>query len=176
MLFFQNLEKQLMTTKSQSAQAPDKNELVTAQEQTVLEQIARGDAPYSQRAMALLALNDGSTQDQAAEKTGLSAGQVKYWAAKFRKQRLDIFPNDSQDTQDTQDGKESQAEVVAESKPRTEKVDSAKMKSKDKKAKKGKKRKKKDKKSEKAKTGKKDKQNKKSKKTKKKSKKGKKSK
>jgi hypothetical protein len=50
------------------------------------------EGPHSQRALALLALDGGATQAQAAEKAGLSPGQVKYWIAKFRKQRLGIFP------------------------------------------------------------------------------------
>ena len=55
-----------MTT--QSEQAPDKIELVTAQEQLVLEKIARGYASHSQLAIALSVLNEGSTHGQATEK------------------------------------------------------------------------------------------------------------
>lgn len=148
-----------------------KRELITTQERDTLEQIAKGEAPHSQRAMALLAINTGKTQEQAAEKTGLSAGQVKYWTAKFRKQRLGIFPNDLQDKQDTKDGEESKTGFTVELKPKTDKVDFAKVKSKDKKDEKGKKEKKKGKKSKKAKKSKKVKKDKKDKKSKKKNKK-----
>jgi len=55
-----------MTT--QSEQAPDKIELVTAQEQLVLEKIARGYGSHSQLAIALSVLNEGSTHGQATEK------------------------------------------------------------------------------------------------------------
>jgi len=133
--------------------------LLTPQEQSICKQITTHDAPHSQRALALLALNEGSTQAQAAEQAGLSAGQVKYWVAKFRKQRLGIFPETLLDALDT------------------EKEDSAEGKTKDTKAKKGKKAKKKIKKAEKeAKKVKKDKKSKKTKKAEKKDRKAKKAK
>lgn len=150
--------------------------LVTTKEQLALEQIAKGKAPHSQRAMALLALHEGNAQTQAAEKAGLSAGQVKYWTAKFRKQRLDIFPND---LQDANGGGENSAGSDVDSKSKAEKLESTEAKTQDAKEKNKKKGKKKGKKSDKGKKGKKDKKDKKSKKSKKKSgkaKKGKKSK
>lgn len=66
--------------------------LLTPNEQTICKQIATRETPHKERALALLALQAGSSQAQAAEKSGLSAGQVKYWSAKFRKQQLGIFP------------------------------------------------------------------------------------
>ena len=66
--------------------------LLTSPEQAICKQIADHEAPHSQRAVALLALNENGTQTQAAEESGLSVGQVKYWVAEFRKKRLDIFP------------------------------------------------------------------------------------
>ena len=146
-------------------------ELVTTKEQLALEKIAKGKAPDNQRAMALLALQQGNTQEQAAEKAGLSAGQVKYWAAKFRKQRLDIFPND---LQDANGGGEISAESDVDPKSQAEKVESTETKIQATKEKKGKKGKKKGKKSDKVKKGKKDKIDNKSKKSKKKSEKAKK--
>ncbi|MCK5738452.1 helix-turn-helix domain-containing protein [bacterium] len=68
--------------------------LLTPQENTICKQIATRETPHRERALALLALQVGSSQAQAAEQSGLSAGQVKYWSAKFRKQRLGIFPEE----------------------------------------------------------------------------------
>jgi len=44
------------------------------------------------RARALLALDEGHTQTQAAAESGLTLGQVRYWLAKFRIERMGIFP------------------------------------------------------------------------------------
>jgi len=43
------------------------------------------------RARALLALDEGHTQTQAAAESGLTLGQVRYWLAKFRRERMRIF-------------------------------------------------------------------------------------
>lgn len=68
--------------------------LLTPQEQVICKQVAaHRQAPHSQRALALLALNENSTQAQAAEQAGLTRGQVKYCVARFRKLRLSIFPD-----------------------------------------------------------------------------------
>ena len=68
------------------------NNLLTSQERAVCEQITNRVAPHSQRALALLALDEKRTQALAAEQAGLSSGQVKYLAAQFRKLRMGIFP------------------------------------------------------------------------------------
>ena len=69
-------------------------QLLSPQECVICQQIASGDAPHSQRAAALLALDEGVTQAAAAEHAGLSRGQLQYWLRKFRQQRLSIFPDD----------------------------------------------------------------------------------
>jgi hypothetical protein len=71
-----------------------RNQLLTSQERAACQQIAAGAAPHSQRATALLVLNEGVTQAEAGQYAGLSRGQVQYWLNKFRQQRLDIFPAD----------------------------------------------------------------------------------
>jgi hypothetical protein len=68
--------------------------LLTQSEQAICRHIAAGDPPNSQRALALLVVNAGSTQSAAAEQAGLSRGQVKYWLSRFRKHRLDVFPSE----------------------------------------------------------------------------------
>lgn len=68
------------------------NHLLTPEERAVCGGLASGETPHSQRAMALLALDEGATQMQAAGQAGLTKGQVRYWLAKFRQERLAIFP------------------------------------------------------------------------------------
>jgi hypothetical protein len=136
-----------MATKLEDEKVISEDNLLTSREQATCEQIAKGEAPHSLRALALLALNEGNTQTQAAEKAGLSTGQVKYWLSRFRKQGLAIFPDDMLD------------ELVAE--VEVEKKVAVKDKPKGKKDKKGKKAKKKTKKAKKDKKGKKGKKSKK---------------
>lgn len=71
------------------------NQLLTSDERAACEGFASGDPPHSQRATALLALDSGATQMQAAGQAGLTKGQVRYWLDKFRQERLAIFPEES---------------------------------------------------------------------------------
>ena len=75
----------------QPSETAEKN-LLSPQERVTCQQYAAGEAPYSQRALALLALDEGASQVEASERSGLSVGQVRYWLPRFKKQRLDIFP------------------------------------------------------------------------------------
>ena len=65
------------------------------QERTKCKDIAATKkSPHSQFAQALLALDAGNTEQQAAKKTGLSLEEVRDCRARFLKQRLDIFPKE----------------------------------------------------------------------------------
>ena len=66
--------------------------LLSAQERDVCLRIAVEDGINSQRATALLAIDDGVTHVEASQRAGLTLGQVKYWLGKFRNVHLDIFP------------------------------------------------------------------------------------
>lgn len=148
--------------------------LLTLKEQALCEQIGSGEAPHNKRALALLALNEGITQARAAEQAGLTIGQVKYWLAKFRKQRLGIFPDILMDELNVvAEGTELEpvTEIEGATEPEMEERGSPADKAKVKKGRKGKKVKKTKKKTGKTK---KDKKKKKTKKTKKKTGKGKK--
>jgi len=57
-----------MTIHPKNEQVPSGSSLLTAQEQAICNQITTRDAPHSQRALALLALTEKSTQAQAAQK------------------------------------------------------------------------------------------------------------
>ena len=122
--------------------------LLEPQERLRCEQIATGEPPHSQRAQALLAVDRGETQAEAGRLSGLSAGQVKYWLGKFRKDRMDIFPSESLKTnqQDTKSVKTSKKGKKKDKKGKKKKSKKKGKKGKKKKAKKSKKRKKKAKK------------------------------
>ncbi len=65
--------------------------LLTVEERVVLEKLALQADSEGKRAAALLALDDGASQADAAEQTGLTKGQVQYMLKKFRAQRLTAF-------------------------------------------------------------------------------------
>ncbi len=80
---------------------------LTTDERSALEVIATGDAPWNQRAKALLALDDGETDEHSAELAGLRVTQVRYWASRFERAGLEAFPD-----QLIQDSTEEAAEGV----------------------------------------------------------------
>lgn len=65
---------------------------VTEAESLVLEALAQAEAPHSQRAQALLAVDAGSTIEQAAKVANLKVTQVRFWIGRFRNGRLTVFP------------------------------------------------------------------------------------
>ena len=140
------MEEWVMTTKEENEHAASESTFLTSEEQAVCQQIAAREAPHSQRASALLALNEGTTQAQAAEQGGLTPGQMKYWLTKFRKQRLGIFPAVLLDEPDKQAEAKVIPEMVVEPEPVTEKGEPIKNKKKTTKGVKGKMAKKKKKK------------------------------
>lgn len=69
--------------------------LMTPDERTACEQIAAaGESPHSLRAQALLILDTGASQEDAATQSGLTPNQVRYWLGRFRNHRLTIFPEE----------------------------------------------------------------------------------
>ena len=68
--------------------------LLEPQEKLILEQIAAGGPPHSQRAQSLLAIDAGVTQKIAALQSGQTVGQVSYWLSKFRREGMGIFPEE----------------------------------------------------------------------------------
>ncbi len=173
-----------MTTKTEVKESSGKEfRSVSSEERAIFNQIASGERPYSQRAQALLAIDGGATQAEAASATGLTKGQVRYWLTKFRRDRTDIFPEEllnqaQQDAESPQSSAEDQPDL-ADAEETVGPVDAAKAQLEDtpqakkKSRKKPKKKAKKAKKSVKKKKQKKDKKVLKGKKSKKKNKKGK---
>jgi len=105
--------------------------LLSAQERVAFRMISTGNDLHGQRALALLAIDEGATQAQAAQQAGLTPGQVKYWLGKFREIRLAIFPDQVLESVG-QDPMGSQPEMAKEPPPAAEKP---KKKGKSKKAK-----------------------------------------
>lgn len=73
--------------------ASNEGRLLSEQERIAFRMISSGNDLHGQRAVALLAIDRGATQLEAAQQAGLSPGQVKYWLEKFRRVRMEIFPD-----------------------------------------------------------------------------------
>jgi len=111
--------------------------LLEPQERLACKQIATEKPPHSQRAQALLAIDQGETQAEAGRLSGLSVGQVKYWLGKFRKDRMNIFPSESPETDpDAKAMKKSKKGKKKKAKKKDKKGKKKKAKKKDKKGKK----------------------------------------
>jgi len=68
--------------------------LLKPHERNVCTDLLSAENPHNQRAQALLALDDGSTQKEAGLRSGLTLGQVRYSLRRFRKMGLEIFPSE----------------------------------------------------------------------------------
>ena len=67
---------------------------MTASEREACKKVVSSvDKPYSQRAKALLVLDAGKSEAEAATQSDLTPGQVKYWSGRFRSRRETIFPD-----------------------------------------------------------------------------------
>ncbi len=147
-------------TKGEQIDEQVAGKLLSLDERGACEQLAGGEAPHNQRALALLAIDEGATQAEAGQRAGLTSGQVKYWLGKFRNEGLTIFPEDlgAQAEPKGETGR-SEKELVEEPKQKTKKTKKSKKTKKAQAAKKGdkpkKKKKKKKKKAKKAKQSKK---------------------
>lgn len=61
---------------------------LTAEETAVLSRLTAGSPPLGFRATAILSLAESGDLGRAAELSGLSTGQVRYWLGRFRSRRL----------------------------------------------------------------------------------------
>ena len=85
------MEMELSTPQSKE-HSKSTGKLLSPEEWVVCKRFTTGEAPHNQRAQALLAIDTGVTQAEAAIQSGLTGEQVRYWLGKFRKDRLSIFP------------------------------------------------------------------------------------
>lgn len=70
----------------------EQDRLLTSAEREALAQWQQTDAGMDgQRAAALLAVDAGQSQAEAAETAGLTTGQLTYFLRKFREERMDAF-------------------------------------------------------------------------------------
>lgn len=65
---------------------------LTIAERTQLTHLATQPSMYGRRAQALLLLESGATQIEAAEHAHMSERRVRHWLAEWRQQRMGIFP------------------------------------------------------------------------------------
>jgi hypothetical protein len=153
------MERYAMTAKTINHENLEKEkQLLSSEERAILSQVATLEAPYSQRAQALLAIDEGTTQAEAGHQAGLTKGQVRYWLGKFRKEGTSIFPAElvnqaqpveeeeaQQELQDVEESTEPVDEATAqqENAPKAKKKGKKESKKKSKKGKKPKKDKKK---------------------------------
>ncbi|MGO8683559.1 MAG: CHAD domain-containing protein [Thermoleophilia bacterium] len=54
--------------------------------------LAQRDDGYGRRALALLAVHHGKSQRQAAAESGISERRVRFWATKYRRVGMTVFP------------------------------------------------------------------------------------
>ncbi|HUT19778.1 MAG TPA: CHAD domain-containing protein [Anaerolineae bacterium] len=73
-------------------QAQGQGQLLTPRQRALCLQVASRPDMYGRRARALLALDDGATQDEAGLQAGLSERRVRYWLAAFRERQLGVLP------------------------------------------------------------------------------------
>lgn len=83
-----------------------RSRLLSYEERDILGEVATKDPPFSQRAQALLAIDEGTTQAAAGQQAGLTQGQLRYWLTKFRKVRIAIFPEELLDQIQRDEGDE----------------------------------------------------------------------
>ncbi|MCK4975455.1 MAG: helix-turn-helix domain-containing protein [Anaerolineales bacterium] len=114
-------------TKGEQKDEQVAGKLLSLDERGACEQLAGGEAPHNQRALALLAIDEGATQAEAGQRAGLTSGQVKYWLGKFRNEGLTIFPEDlgAQAEPKGETGR-SEKELVEEPKQKTKKTKKSK--------------------------------------------------
>jgi CHAD domain-containing protein len=66
--------------------------LLASAERAACLEIARRSDLHGRRARALLALDDGQTQEEAGRRAGMSERRVRFWLAGLRQKRLRVFP------------------------------------------------------------------------------------
>lgn len=101
--------------------------------QKQLHKISDDASVHSNRAKALLLLSEGATQEEAAEQTALSLGQVRHWLGRYRANGIACFPEviEVKSKPDTKPKKsESKKAKKADKKTKVKKTDKKKDKTK----------------------------------------------
>lgn len=80
--------------KQSPPQQPTSASLLTTKEKATCQRLAKLNIDLiSQRAEALLLLDQGHTQTEAAQQTGLTLGQLRYLCSRYRQKKMAIFPD-----------------------------------------------------------------------------------
>lgn len=139
--------------------------LLSNDDKKVCKEISNGEESiHKQRAIALLWIEEGSTQANAAEKSKLSIGQVRYFLKRYKSVGINCFPSEFlNQTDETEEEaivevvntiieEERKEEKIKEKKPNKKKKKSSKKKDKKEEKKKSEKKKSKEKDSKKKKS------------------------
>ncbi len=96
--------------------------LFTPDERAVCEKYADPNGELiNKRAAVLLLLDDGKTQSQACEESGMSLGQLRYALTLFKKNGMSIFPQENNAVQKKEEREEVQKVKSGSKKKKTEK-------------------------------------------------------
>ncbi len=105
------VEKYPMTTKTENQESSENEDrLLNSEERAIFSQISTEEPPYSLRAQALLAIDEGTTQSEASRQAGLTIGQVRYWLRKFGKEGTSIFPQELLNQTEPEEAGEEEAQ------------------------------------------------------------------
>jgi hypothetical protein len=90
------MEREFMTiedpTTEQGSIRTQSDRLLNPEQRIICEQVAIEETLNSRRAQALLIVDDGATQAEAGQQSGLTLYQVKYCLTRFRKLGVAMFP------------------------------------------------------------------------------------
>ncbi len=138
--------------KKTSTETKSSGDLLTAREGAFCRKLAALDKSLAtKRAAALLALDEGIAQAEAADRAGLTIGQMRYLLTRFRQKRLAMFSDELLGKKQAQEktAKEEVETKKKSKKPKQKKKKATKSKQKAKRAKTKDKQKKKSKKAKK---------------------------
>lgn len=101
---------------SQSSPSTSAGLLLAPENQIVCVKLSGLAIPeVSQRAAALILLDQGTTQAEAAEKSGLSIGQIRYLVKRFKEKGMAMFPAEAlAQATSPESGNESATETVSQ--------------------------------------------------------------
>ncbi|AFJ03658.1 hypothetical protein Q7C_2537 [Methylophaga frappieri] len=110
---------------------------ISKKERKALIKLSETATPDAPRAKAILVLADGVTQSAAADATGLTISQVRYWQGRFRTRQLNCFSHLNENV--AEKSKKNKKKVKKSEKTTNKKTDKKDKKKKSKKSSKKKK-------------------------------------
>lgn len=103
----------------QSSPSTSAGQLLSPANQVVCTRLSSSNTPdVCQRAAALILLDQGSTQAETSEKSGLSIGQIRYLVRRFKEKGMELFPAEVlADVADNQPAGQEQPAATTEAAP-----------------------------------------------------------